>query len=270
MKRNDPRHGAARRCALPASVQFRSSHHCAAHSFANFGIEGHSRRVLKIATVRQSLADVRFAPGSARNRTLAAGKRQHPCFPRFTGYFRFPIVPAAAANIPPAASLLLPRRIDEAHRRPCPAHLAGGQDRCDPFDDEMPGFGYRLRLGAGGKILRSWICISSWREQPSAAAWAGDGARCRAGADMAKKALGRVANGEDPQATGATAAARTRIRSRPPSPITWRSSSARCVRAPTPSWRAISPARISGRCTASRSIRSPARTLPPVKPDQLG
>src|SRR5262249_10527140 len=25
------------------------------------------------------------------------------------------------------------------------------------FDDAMPGFGYRLRLGSGGKMMRSWI-----------------------------------------------------------------------------------------------------------------
>jgi hypothetical protein len=25
------------------------------------------------------------------------------------------------------------------------------------FDDEMKGFGFRLRLGSGGKVLRSWV-----------------------------------------------------------------------------------------------------------------
>ena len=25
------------------------------------------------------------------------------------------------------------------------------------FDDDLPGFGHRLRLGAGGKLRRSWI-----------------------------------------------------------------------------------------------------------------
>jgi hypothetical protein len=25
------------------------------------------------------------------------------------------------------------------------------------FDEGMPGFGYRLRLGSGGKVMRSWI-----------------------------------------------------------------------------------------------------------------
>jgi integrase len=26
------------------------------------------------------------------------------------------------------------------------------------FDNELPGFGYRLRAGAGGKVLKSWVC----------------------------------------------------------------------------------------------------------------
>ena len=33
-----------------------------------------------------------------------------------------------------------------------------GKDDVIVFDDSMPGFGYRLRLGAGGKVLRSWVC----------------------------------------------------------------------------------------------------------------
>jgi integrase len=69
------------------------------------------------------------------------------------------------------------------------------------FDDEISGFGFRLRLGAGGKLLRSWIC--QYRHGGatrrlllgSAEVLSAVGART-----MAKKALGRVANGEDPQA----------------------------------------------------------------------
>ena len=51
------------------------------------------------------------------------------------------------------------------------------------FDDEMSGFGYRLRIGAGGKIIALMgLPISPWRCHPSAAARFGRGARCRAGA----------------------------------------------------------------------------------------
>ena len=70
------------------------------------------------------------------------------------------------------------------------------------FDDAMPGFGFRLRLGAGGKVLRSWVC--QYRHGGatrrlllgSAEVLGAEQARI-----MAKKALGRVANGEDPQAS---------------------------------------------------------------------
>ena len=61
--------------------------------------------------------------------------------------------------------------------------------------------------------------VPSWRCHPSHEP-TGRGARRRAGARLAKKALGKVANGEDPQAsTSSIGAARTNIRSRPPSPI---------------------------------------------------
>ncbi len=67
--------------------------------------------------------------------------------------------------------------------------------------DEMPGFGYRIRRGAGGKLLRSWI-VQYRRAGGSRRLLLGSGEvlgaeQARA---MAKKALGRVANGEDPQA----------------------------------------------------------------------
>jgi integrase len=69
------------------------------------------------------------------------------------------------------------------------------------FDDEISGFGYRLRKGAGGKVLRSWVCQyrhggSSRRLLLGAATVLG----AEQARTMAKKALGRVANGEDPQA----------------------------------------------------------------------
>jgi hypothetical protein len=68
------------------------------------------------------------------------------------------------------------------------------------FDDAMPGFGYRLRRAAGGKVLRSWVV--QYRR-------AGGSRRMLLGsADVlgieqaraaAKKALGAVALGQDPQ-----------------------------------------------------------------------
>jgi hypothetical protein len=35
--------------------------------------------------------------------------------------------------------------------------LSGGKTDAIWFDDTLPGFGYRLRAGAGGKLLRSWV-----------------------------------------------------------------------------------------------------------------
>jgi integrase len=69
------------------------------------------------------------------------------------------------------------------------------------FDDSMPGFGYRVRLGAGGRVLKSWICqykragVSRRLLLGSANVLGAEQART-----MARKALGRVACGEDPQA----------------------------------------------------------------------
>jgi integrase len=69
------------------------------------------------------------------------------------------------------------------------------------FDDDLSGFGYRLRLGAGGKVLRSWIVqyrragASRRLLLGSAAVLGADQARA-----AAKKVLAKVALGEDPQA----------------------------------------------------------------------
>jgi hypothetical protein len=69
------------------------------------------------------------------------------------------------------------------------------------FDDAMPGFGFRLRLGSGGKVMRSWIV--QYRRAGatrrvllgSAEVLSAEAARAEA-----KKVLGRIALGEDPQA----------------------------------------------------------------------
>src|SRR6516164_7470383 len=69
------------------------------------------------------------------------------------------------------------------------------------FDDEVPGFGIRLRLAAGGKVARNWIV--QWKRS-------GATNRIRIGSagvldlkaarEEARKILGRVALGEDPSA----------------------------------------------------------------------
>ena len=70
------------------------------------------------------------------------------------------------------------------------------------FDDGMPGFGYRMRVGAGGKVLRSWVV--QYRHGGATRRLllgAGEVLGAEQARTMAKKALGRVANGEDPQAS---------------------------------------------------------------------
>jgi integrase len=69
------------------------------------------------------------------------------------------------------------------------------------WDDGMPGFGFRLRVAAGGKINRTWTVQyrhgGATRRMllGSAAVLGAEQARV-----LAKKALGKVANGTDPQA----------------------------------------------------------------------
>jgi len=50
-------------------------------------IDGVNLRALSCTFIPARLSDNRFLRGSTRNRTLAAGKRQHPCFPQFIGLF---------------------------------------------------------------------------------------------------------------------------------------------------------------------------------------
>jgi integrase len=69
------------------------------------------------------------------------------------------------------------------------------------WDDELTGLGYRLRLGAGGKILRSWI-VQYRRAGASRRLLLGSAAVLGAeqARGMARKTLARIALGEDPQA----------------------------------------------------------------------
>jgi integrase len=80
--------------------------------------------------------------------------------------------------------------------------MPAGKNDLIMFDDAMPGFGFRLRTGAGGKILRSWIC--QYRHGGATRRLllgSAEVLRAEQARTLAKKALGRVANGEDPQAS---------------------------------------------------------------------
>jgi integrase len=75
---------------------------------------------------------------------------------------------------------------------------AGKTDHIE-WDNEVRGFGYRLRLGAGGRVLRSWVIQFKRAGQTrrmllgSAAVLGAEAARLQA-----RKLLGKVAVGEDP------------------------------------------------------------------------
>ena len=49
--------------------------------------DGVALEAMSASFIPARLADNRYLRGSTRNRTLAAGKRQHPCFPQFIGLF---------------------------------------------------------------------------------------------------------------------------------------------------------------------------------------
>src|SRR5262249_54002152 len=67
------------------------------------------------------------------------------------------------------------------------------------FDSEMPGFGYRLRLGTDGEVNRSWVV--QYRRAGNTRRVTLKGVLSPAQArEVAKKALAKVALGEDPQA----------------------------------------------------------------------
>ena len=83
--------------------------------------------------------------------------------------------------------------------------LPAGKTDVIYFDDTMAGFGFRLRLGAGGKVLKSWVC--QYR-RAGATRRVLVGSAEVVGAEQArlaaKKVLGAVAMGQDPSADRAS------------------------------------------------------------------
>ena len=77
--------------------------------------------------------------------------------------------------------------------------LAGKRDVIH-FDDQLPGFGYRIRAGAHGKVLRSWI-VQYRQAGASRRLLLGSGGvlSAEAARAAAKKVLAKIALGDDPQ-----------------------------------------------------------------------
>jgi integrase len=88
----------------------------------------------------------------------------------------------------------------------------GGKTDLIVFDDELKGFGYRLRSAAGCKVLRSWLVqyrrAGATRRLLLGAA---NVLTAEAARTAAKKALARVALGEDPQADRADRRSKDRL-----------------------------------------------------------
>jgi integrase len=76
--------------------------------------------------------------------------------------------------------------------------LPEGKSDFFTWDEDLPGFGYRLRLGAGGKVLKSWVCqykrSGNSRRMTFDAVLGAEQARAEA-----RKVLAKVELGQDPQ-----------------------------------------------------------------------
>src|SRR6478736_375022 len=122
-------------------------------------------------------------------------------FQRLRSYFLFVAVPATAMGKRLPASPTVPggpMKLDA--KTVSVLVMPPGKTDHITRDSDLPGFGYRLRLGAGGKMLRSWIVqyrrASTTRRLllGSAGVLGAEAART-----AAKKALAKVALGEDPR-----------------------------------------------------------------------
>ena len=111
-------------------------------------------------------------------------------------------VPATATGKQPAASPALPQVIPiKLDSKTVSSLTLAGKKDVIHFDAELKGFGHRLRLGADGQVMRSWI-VQYRRAGSTRRVLLGSGAVLGAEAARAeaKKLLAKVALGEDPQA----------------------------------------------------------------------
>jgi integrase len=88
----------------------------------------------------------------------------------------------------------------------------GGKTDVIHFDDDLVGFGHRLRQGAGGKVLRSWV--AQYRHQGRTRRvllGAADVLTAKQAREAAKKVLAKVALGQDPAGERADRASKDRL-----------------------------------------------------------
>jgi integrase len=90
--------------------------------------------------------------------------------------------------------------------------LPPGKSDVIHFDDDLPGFGYRLRRGSGDKVIKSWIVqYRHLGNSRRVLLGAGEVLSAEQARQVAKKLLARVALGEDPQADKADRRDRDRL-----------------------------------------------------------
>jgi integrase len=119
----------------------------------------------------------------------------------------------------PRVSLTFPERISPTQltaKNVAELTLPAGKNDVIFFDTELAGFGYRLRAGAGGKTLRSWVTqyrrAGASRRLVLGSAGVLSAEQARA---AAKKVLAKVALGEDPQADRADRRGKDRLSLKP-------------------------------------------------------
>jgi integrase len=78
--------------------------------------------------------------------------------------------------------------------------LPPGKTDAIHFDGELKGFGYRLRLGANGKLRRSWVAQYKRTQATRRLSQSVEKLSAEQARGWAKKVLAKVALGEDPQA----------------------------------------------------------------------
>jgi integrase len=124
----------------------------------------------------------------------------------YNGVSRFSFMPSNATGKRSLVSLPFPRRPNREvsirlDAKTVAALTLDGKRDAIFFDNTLTGFGYRMRQGAGGKVLRSWIAqyrrAGASRRMLIGSADVINAEQARA---KAKKVLAAVALGDDPQA----------------------------------------------------------------------
>src|SRR5262245_4148159 len=154
----------------------------------------------KVTVGAMLMTDYIYRGNMSRRASLAVGKRHDACFARNHRHFHLTVVPMKCQNESawrfPYASRGCSMKLDA---KPVAALKLDGKTDSIFFDDAMPGFGYRLRA-SGSEVRKSWVVqyrrAGATRRMLLGSAEVLSAEQARS---AAKKALGAVALGQDPQ-----------------------------------------------------------------------